>query len=954
MKKNFLLAIAFLAVLAQSAVNFPYPQEKSYENGIKVSTSGVSTTLKNKYTTWLSQYYVEGTCNGTPCARIKYDNADQTVSEGIGYGMLIMVYFADASNGNQAKFDKLWAYYNAWLNGNGLMHWKINGFSGVAGENAATDAEFDVALALAMAYYQFGDAKYQTAAQGLIQKIRTYEMEPGGLHKPGDAWNDRKNPSYVAPAAFEIFKSFDQSAFWSTAITANYTLLKNNANLQTTGLVSDWANSDGSLNESANFGYESARSPWRVMTDYAWFGRADASTILTKLATWVNSKNAADIKGAIQTNGTMGNDHNSTFVGGLTNALQYSSTYQSKLNSYFQELMTLSGEPYFSATLQLLTGLLATGNMPNFKALSESGSSSSSAGSSSSGAYTIIDDFEDEDGLANTLEPWYIYTDVNDKGASTVANAADDEGYETVQKDGSNWVAWVKNYSLSKGENKDDPYVALGLDTKNNPTNYDLSKCTDGFSYRYKGAAHSFVAEMTTVTDYAYHQNAATASAAWADMVVPLSGLLQPSWKKTAVDFDAKKIKAFTWQIKGGVATTTGSLEIDDFKCLGAMTLPPKPESSSSSAGSSSSSSSSSSVSSSSSIASSSSASGSSSSATVSSSSTMSSSSSVPAESGFYYITRFNEGEQTAYGDYPFAFVYGDPNKVTIENEKDGDDYIVAVGGEGILTNAKLVAEASYGAGAIGVKNNTSAGLKISDCTDGFSYKYKGAAHQFKLETDGNICGKSDNSNSFYKDQSASSSYKTVTVTPAQLATSAWKGSDCEGASLNLANVTQLAWELKYGVSGNANDVVSLSIDDVKCLGAGLSTDMVVTPSSSSAAGSSSSAKQSSSSAAKSSSSSAKSSSSNGSSSSGGTTPIISLNVIPSANSAFLLNNGLRMQVMQNATLDIYNLNGVKIRQFNFNSGEYSVSLADLPKGLYICNIQFNNSQRKVLNVPIR
>jgi endo-1,4-beta-D-glucanase Y len=369
------IAFFFFCVLAaHSAVNFPYPQEKSYGYGtINTTSANASATLKSKFTNFVSRFYEEGTGSNSNLARIKFDNASQTVSEGIGYGMLMMVYFSDNTNSYQSRFDKLWAYYNKWLNENGLMNWRIEGFNYVSGQNAATDAEFDVALALAMAYYQFGDEKYRTDASALIAKVRQHEMESNGLHKPGDAWNDKKNPSYVSPAAFEIFKYFDDAEFWNKALTINYTLLKNNQN-STTGLPTDWCSTSGNPVEEKEFGYDASRAPWRWAWANAWYGHEDAKTLLAKIAPWVNGKTPANINGPLDAsngNNKGGCCNNSTFLGPLTNALSYSSSYQAKMNSFWNTLMEKSDESYFNAAMQLITGLLASGNMPNLKAMSD-------------------------------------------------------------------------------------------------------------------------------------------------------------------------------------------------------------------------------------------------------------------------------------------------------------------------------------------------------------------------------------------------------------------------------------------------------------------------------------------------------------------------------------------------------------------------------------------------------
>ncbi len=384
MKHSFLFTLAVAVSCGFAAVNYPYPQEKAYAYGTYVP--GISDKVKSRFDAFMSKYYEE---SGN-LARIKFDQEAYTVSEGIGYGMIMMVYFSNNETSYQSQFDKLWAYYNNWLNTNGLMHWQIQGFSNVVQQNAATDAEFDVAFALIMAYYQFGDEKYKTAASNLIAKIRTSEMESNGLHKPGDMWNDYKNPSYVSPAAFEQFKNFDDASFWSNAISVNYSLLKKNQN-STTGLPSGWSDANGTpVQGNAQYiayDYDAPRAPWRWAWSYAWYGHNDAATLLSKLAPWVSNRGSAS-RLKVPMNLNDGSDYgeawsNATAVGPLTCAMLYSSSYASKLSSYSSALLTKGSESYFNDALQVLSGLLLSGNMQNFAAMNSPASSSSSEPNSS-------------------------------------------------------------------------------------------------------------------------------------------------------------------------------------------------------------------------------------------------------------------------------------------------------------------------------------------------------------------------------------------------------------------------------------------------------------------------------------------------------------------------------------------------------------------------------------------
>ena len=630
--KNRFFATVFcwfllLFAVSYSAVQYPYPQRKNYGNGtINATSSRASAELKGKFENFVRDFYVEGTCGSTPCARIKFDspNENQTVSEGIGYAMIMMVYFSDNTKSYQTHFDKLWAYYKHFSNSRGVMNWKIDGFSGVAGSNGATDAELDAAFALAMARYQFNDTKYSTEATSLIAKIKQHEVSSDGLLKPGDDWETDRNPSYVSPAAFEIFKDLGTSSDWSTALTRNYTFLKANQN-STTGLPSGWANTDGSTKVCSNncgitkiaYDQDAVRAPWRWAWANAWYGHADAKTLLNKLGSWVNGKDPIDIKGPIELNGTMatGTDAaaSSGYIGSLMCALTANSSHQEKLNSYWSTLVGKAGESYFNQALQVLFGLLVTGNMPNLKGCTgctDMGESGYSGGKTSIDKFDQADIEDNDDrGYARTWEPWIAYTDIdngkadpactsnpnNGPGASTISNAKftskdendnckDVTSYTVVINDGNEWAARIPSYTLSKGQNAYAPYVALGLLAKNNGTDYNLSNC-QGFSYEYKGQSHNFKAQSKAIPDCEGSDHATTISAAsenWTLVEISFNELEQPSWATTKIPvFNPAQVEGFIWELKGhddgppkvGVSANTGSLAIKNFKCLGNMPL---------------------------------------------------------------------------------------------------------------------------------------------------------------------------------------------------------------------------------------------------------------------------------------------------------------------------------------------------------------------------------------------
>ncbi len=303
---------------------------------------------------------------------------------------------------------------------------------------------------------------------------------------------------------------------------------------------------------------------------------------------------------------------------------------------------------YSTSGQYVYTKLQANASSAPWRSASSSSStaSSSSVTSSSSTASTTtdyIDDFEDGNKYAYTGGVWYAYTDKGDSGTSTITNTLDNENnYVVVQAAGTGnstkYMTGINGIILSQGKNKNDPYVALGINLNEDESDYDLSKCTT-ISYKYKGAAHNFKAQVSTITNYNYHKTTFVAKSSWYTATINWADLSQADWGETDTHIDItankKKINKFAWEVKevAGTQPAYNYLWIDDVKCDGIAITPVIVSSSSSTAKSSSSIASSSSVvvsSSSSSLAiSSSSAKSSSSSVTLSSSSIIISSSSI-------------------------------------------------------------------------------------------------------------------------------------------------------------------------------------------------------------------------------------------------------------------------------------------------------------------------------------
>jgi len=333
-----------------------------------------SNRLQEMYEDWIADFYEEDTEDPT-LARVKRDKEQFTVSEGIGYGMLITV----AMDTTADRLTKLWNYYKKFSTDRGLMNWCIVEFDSVAtpcdhgeqnGFNAATDAEMDVVVALLQAYKKWNIESFLTDAEELAQAMRTYEVDMDDLLKPGDVWNSRKNPSYFAPAAIALMDQAFPEQNWGPVLTANYAyhdLCANNV----TGLVPDWCNIDGTpVSWGPDFGFEAVRNPWRIAMHTLWFGSADANARNIQIANWINQQTAGDpsnIAGGYTISGeAKGLGLGGTMVPTMCLAGTSDPIFQDWLDRCYEYAEGRNVSGYYQASVNLIMLLTMSGHLQNY------------------------------------------------------------------------------------------------------------------------------------------------------------------------------------------------------------------------------------------------------------------------------------------------------------------------------------------------------------------------------------------------------------------------------------------------------------------------------------------------------------------------------------------------------------------------------------------------------------
>jgi hypothetical protein len=324
MKRLFPILILGLLVAAASpagAVSLLYPNHKT--------AAQLTSDLNAVYAKWKADCITSTGTGCTGCYRVQRPNdngleLNSTVSEGMGYGLVIAAYMGD-----QALFNGLWAYTAKWLDGNGLMNWYINAAgTNATGTGAAPDADEDVIWGLILAHYKWGDGgtyNYTSLANTMIGNFLANEVQ-GTTVKDGDGWGGTGGPfnaSYFDPASYHVFAQFSGNTTWNTVADTSYTVINsciNSTNGNTSnGLVPAWYGTNGipaatapftpmgpepSTDWYKNYQYDSCRTPFRLAKDYIFFSDSRAKAYLDLVNSFFPAIGAANIVDTYGTNGT--------------------------------------------------------------------------------------------------------------------------------------------------------------------------------------------------------------------------------------------------------------------------------------------------------------------------------------------------------------------------------------------------------------------------------------------------------------------------------------------------------------------------------------------------------------------------------------------------------------------------------------------------------------------------
>jgi endo-1,4-beta-D-glucanase Y len=397
---------------AANGTNYPFPQNRQSKSCVYPSGYR-NEDVRAAYAQWKADTVTSAGAGGF--LRVQRTPSDlslapgSTVSEGIGYGLLLAVYMDD-----REVFDNLWKYEQLHLGkcppepgacpAMELMDWYISADGSTAlGTGGATDADEDMAFALIMADKQWGGQgtlarTYHAYALDQIAAVWVLEVYQSTFIKPG-TWGDNttQNISYFAPAYYRVFKSYggnlpmgDSGAWnpnWDAVVESVYGVL--NASLmpasgnQSNGLVPAWCTSGGAPNPNAlmggnatNYQYDSCRTPFRIAADWCWNGEPRAQAYLAKTSGFFSGIGAPNIVDGYALDGAPQPQNpgklSAAFVGPAGVGAMSAATFQPFLDSAYSQVsghQLLAGGAYYEESWTVLSLLMMTANFLNYTML---------------------------------------------------------------------------------------------------------------------------------------------------------------------------------------------------------------------------------------------------------------------------------------------------------------------------------------------------------------------------------------------------------------------------------------------------------------------------------------------------------------------------------------------------------------------------------------------------------
>jgi endo-1,4-beta-D-glucanase Y len=390
---------------SSTSVNRPFPQHTEYVEGSILpshrSQEQLDQDVRDFYDYWKATYVMDaGTDDaGNQLFRITFGKeikqAKSTVSEGQGYGMVIVAVMAGHDPDAQMIFNGLWRFVRAHPSevDPRLMDWKVP--ESEYGNDSAFDGDTDIAFGLLLADAQWGsdgEIDYKTEAVKLITAIRESTIGSDSMLPMLGDWVGEGDETYnqYTPRSsdfmlvnFRAFGAATEDEVWLEVVANSQQVM---SDLQhnyspNTGLIPDFIvlTGEGHVPQPAppefleastdgQYSYNAGRVPWRVGSDALLFEDAVSTGITTRISGWAEAAAGGDpyaIKAGYDLDGTPlpDSDYFTTFFAApLGVAAMLNPDQQQWLNNIYDSVYN-THEDYYEDSVTLLCLITMSGNM---------------------------------------------------------------------------------------------------------------------------------------------------------------------------------------------------------------------------------------------------------------------------------------------------------------------------------------------------------------------------------------------------------------------------------------------------------------------------------------------------------------------------------------------------------------------------------------------------------------
>jgi endoglucanase len=319
----------------------------------------------------------------------------QSVSEGQGYGMIIVTLMAGADLVAQETFNHLFNYVTSHPSTpeTTLMAWSQLADNKNKDATSATDGDMDIAYSLLLADKQWGSGgkyNYIDSARKMIHEIMKKEINlesysillSDAVKSDSKDYYDMRSSDFM-PLHCKSFEDATGDLQWKKVIDKNYALfsLLQKTYSQDAGLVPDFITDIDRHAKPAKprylesrydgcYNYNACRVPLRITTDYLFTGDNRSYEMVRKINHWIRETSAGNPDN-ISAGYTLAGDDIKTrnfealsFIGPFAVAAMIDSSNQLWLNDIWDYItgFKLKDFDYYDNSIKMLSMLIISGN----------------------------------------------------------------------------------------------------------------------------------------------------------------------------------------------------------------------------------------------------------------------------------------------------------------------------------------------------------------------------------------------------------------------------------------------------------------------------------------------------------------------------------------------------------------------------------------------------------------